>query len=402
MTHALGNRRLAVVISALGCAQIISWGSLYYSIAVLGESMRRELGVSSSLLFGAFTFSLLVSGLAAPSIGRAIDARGGRPVLCAGSVIACIAMLVMAAAQGPVSLLVASLLSGIAMSACLYEAAFITLNQIAGERYRTAVTALTLFGGLASTAFWPLSQTLLDLAGWRQALLTYAALQLLVCLPLHLLVPRAFPREGVVAKSAAPAAQAQQVAPASGSRYNYLVLAFALSSFVLAVLSVHIIGLLKDAGLSPGQAVLVATMIGPMQVLVRVLEFVFARHVGPVGVGAVSFGIMVLAMLALYFVNGYSAWAFVAAGLYGFSNGIMTIIRGTVPAVLFGREAYGALLGRLARPSFISRAMAPFAFSATLAAGLTRDGAILLLAACSVLAGFAYLRATFFAAPARP
>lgn len=388
----VSKNRLWAIVCALGAAQIISWGSFYYTIAVLGESIGRELGLSSSFLFGAFTFSLLVSGMAAPTVGRLIDQYGGRRILCAGSGVGTVALLVMAASRGPISLTLGFFLSGLAMSVCLYEAAFITLNQVSGERYRTAVTALTLWGGLASTAFWPLGHWMLEWTSWRMALLSYALMQLCICLPLHVL---SLPRWARVSNEGSGRSSHAEPAPQPDRRrYLWLALAFAIGSFVLSALSVHIIGLLKEAGLSARQAVLVATLIGPMQVLVRLLEFIFARRAGPVAVGAASFALMVAATLALYFVDGYSALPFVVALLYGFSNGIMTIIRGTVPAVLFGRQGYGLLLGRLARPAFVARAMAPFAFSLTLSLGLSRGQSILLLAFSSLLAGLAYLQAT--------
>lgn len=378
-----------MVVTALGLAQIISWGSFYYSIAVLGQAMQRDLQVDSSLLFGAFTLSLLVSGMAAPAVGRWIDRHGGRKVLCCGSLIAALAAGAWGSAQGVVSLFAAALLCGLTMAICLYEAAFITLNQLAGERYRSAITALTLYGGLASTVFWPLSQFLLGSVGWRNTLYIYAGLQLLVCLPLHWwALPAANPSSQLADRK-----ESSPPPAASGPRYYWLATGFAIGSFVLSVLSVHIIGLFKDAGLTPAQAVLVASLIGPMQVLVRVLEFVFARHAGPLAVGAMSFVLMGCATTTLLFVDGYSALPFAVAILYGFSNGSFTIVRGIVPAAMFGREGYGALLGRLARPAFVARAMAPFAFSMTLSLGLKRTEAILVLAACSVLAGIAYLRA---------
>src|SRR3569832_2458833 len=60
---------LAIAIGALGIAQIISWGSLYYAISVLGDSILCDLGFSHSMLFVAFTFSLVLSGIAAPVAG---------------------------------------------------------------------------------------------------------------------------------------------------------------------------------------------------------------------------------------------------------------------------------------------------------------------------------------------
>jgi MFS family permease len=89
------------LIASLGIAQIISWGSLYYSIGVLGPAMRGDLGVSELFLFGSFTAGLLVSGTLAPIAGRLIDARGGRLVLSLGSAAGCVAMALLAVAPNP-------------------------------------------------------------------------------------------------------------------------------------------------------------------------------------------------------------------------------------------------------------------------------------------------------------
>lgn len=376
-------------VCGLGVAQILSWGSLYYTIAVLGESMRRDLGVSETLFFGAFTLSLFLSGLAAPAAGRLIDERGGRPVLAAGSLLAALALLLLATATGPLTLALGSAVSGIAMAACLYDAAFTALNELAGASYRKAVTAVTLFGGFASTVFWPLSQVLMDAFGWRETLAVYAALQAFICLPIHLwLLPRRSSRAHAGGKAADAPAPA---AAGNTSNYAWLALAFAMGAFVFSAMSVHLITLLKSGGLTPADAVIVAALIGPMQVLGRIIEFTFARNIRPVTVGTMSFLVMLLALLALLFVQRMSPFAFLFAALYGFSNGIMTIVRATVPAELYGRVGYGVLLGKLARPAFIAKAVAPVTFSVVVAAGLERNGAILALAGCSAISLAAYL-----------
>ncbi len=386
-SQAEGSPHLMRVICGLGIAQIISWGSLYYTIAVLGESMRRDLGVSETLFFGAFTLSLFLSGLAAPAAGKLIDDKGGRPVLAAGSLLAAAALLMLATAVGPVTLALGSAVSGVAMAVCLYDAAFTALNEMAGPSYRKAVTAVTLFGGFASTAFWPLSQVLLDVVGWRNTLFLYAMLQGLICFPIHLwLLPRRAPQPPLKAAAVTDVATAGKF-----SGYAWLALAFAMGAFVFSAMSVHLISLLKSGGLSARDAVIVAALIGPMQVLGRILEFTFARNIRPVTVGTMSFLLMLLALLALLFVRDLSLLAFLFAALYGFSNGIMTIVRGTVPAEIYGRAGYGALLGKLARPAFIAKAVAPVAFSLVVAAGLVRGGAILAFAGCSVVSLVAYL-----------
>jgi MFS family permease len=384
--------RLTRLIPALGVAQIISWGSLFYAIAVLGEAMRTELGISATWLFGAFTVGLLASGIVSPAVGRLVDTRGGRVVLSWGSALGAASVAMLASAQHYTALFLGWTLAGVAMAACLYDPAFATLHQLAGGAYRRAVTALTLFGGFASTVFWPLSQWLLDRVGWRDTLWIYAALHAFVCLPLHVwCVPRSVGDASALAAVETEALVATRSArSATGIVFYALAAAFAAAAFLSATLSAHLITVLKSAGLATRDAVLVSSLIGPMQVAGRIAEFSFERRISAVSAGVLAFGLMTAGLACLAFVDGLSAVAFAFAVLYGWSNGIMTIVRGTVPATLFGRRNYGALLGRLALPAFIAKAIAPVAFTWLIATGLAQVSALWVLVTVSVaaLAGY--------------
>lgn len=388
--------RLARLIPALGVAQIISWGTLYYAIAVLGEAMRGEVGISATWLFGAFTVGLLASGIVSPAVGTLVDARGGRIVLSGGSIVGALSMATLALARDYGTLFIGWVLAGVAMGACLYDPAFATLHQLTGASYRRAVTALTLFGGFASTVFWPLSQWLLDSIGWRGALWVYAALHLGVCLPLHAwFVPgrsrsTALEEADIDEDGATAGKEARAAHPAAGTAYYALAGAFAAAAFLSATLSAHLIAQLQSAGLTARDAVLVSSLIGPMQVAGRIAEFSFARRFSALAFGGLAFGLMTAGLVSLALVDGLSAMAFTFAVLYGWSNGIMTIVRGTVPALLFGRRNYGALLGRLALPAFLAKAVAPVAFTIVLAGGLPRASALWFLVAVSLAALIAY------------
>ena len=347
-------------VCALGIAQIVSWGTLFYTIAVLGAAMRADTGVGELWLFGSFTAGLFLSGLVSPLVGRQIDAHGGRRVLASGSLLGAAACAVLATAQGPISLLAGWLLAGVAMAACLYDPAFATLHQIAGLSYRRAVTALTLFGGFASTVFWPLSQYLLDTVGWRQTFATYAVLHVVLCLPLHVAsVPAgrgAWERTPAVDPDAAPR-------PHGGPTFVWLAAALSLAAFISSAIAAHLIGLLTATGLSARDAVLIGSLIGPMQVAGRIMEFAFTRHVRALAMGTFAFALMAGALAVFTQVHGIWIVALAFAIPYGWANGIMTIVRGTVPAELFGHRGYGALLGRLALPQFVLKAVAPFALT---------------------------------------
>ena len=176
-------------VAALGSAQTLAWASSYYLPAMLAAPMARELGVTTPTVFAAFSLALVVSALLGPLAGRAIDRWGGRPVLLGTNLVFAAGLGLLAAAQGPLGLFAAWVVIGIAMGCGLYEAAFSALVRLYGPDSRNAITGITLIAGFASTVGWPLT-TLLELQfGWRGACLTWAALHLLVGLPMNAALP---------------------------------------------------------------------------------------------------------------------------------------------------------------------------------------------------------------------
>jgi hypothetical protein len=85
---------------------------------------------------------------------------------------------------------------------------------------------------------------------------------------------------------------------------------------------------------------LIGAAFGPMQVAARVVEYVFAPHLRAVTVGRIAFVLMAAALLTLSAVDGQRWLAFGFALLYGASNGILTIVRGTLPEIftLFNKK----------------------------------------------------------------
>lgn len=393
MDRARAAHPLWIVIGALGVAQIVSWGTLFYSIAVLGSALKAATGAGELLLFGSFSAGLLVSGFAAPWIGARIDAVGGRGMLAGGSLLAALACALLGVASGPVLLALGWLVAGAAMAATLYDPAFATLHQLAGPAYRRSVTILTLYGGFASTVFWPLGQTLLETWGVHVTYFVFALLHLVVCLPIHLVF---LPRGRVdveVRRGATPHAPVAGQARDPRAAFLWLAAALSIASFAAAAISAHLLLLLQEGGLSAREAVAIGALIGPMQVVGRVMEFSFARQVSAIAAGSIAFATLAGALLLLPLAGSVFALAVFFAMLYGWSNGVMTITRGTVPEVLFGSQGYGALLGRLAQPQFLARALAPAALAGVLVLPGGRALGLFALAVGGLLALVAYVAA---------
>jgi hypothetical protein len=380
------------LVPALGIAQIISWGALYYAIAVLGASIGGDLGLSPAHVFGAFSAGLLLSGLTAPVAGRAIDRWSGRIVLTMGSVVAALALFFLSRVSSALEYYLAWCLGGVAMGLTLYDPAFATLSQHFVTSYRKALTALTLFGGFASTVFWPLAQLCLVHLGWRDTLAVFATLELAVCLPLHWWL---IPARGRTGRGEGPDERqgAQRPPPASTApQFVALASSFALNAFVFSAMSAHLIGMMRGGGMTADDAVWIAALIGPMQVVGRIVEITVGRNLRAATVGVIAVGLLIVAMLVLLAgprISVSAALIFVV--FYGLSNGVMTIVRGTVPAEFFGRAAYGSLLGRLAAPSLVARAAAPVALASLAAPQISPQGSILVLLLLAALSAAAFI-----------
>ena len=386
MDEGASGVELRRVVVALGLAQIVSWGTLFYSIAVLGPPMARALGIGDVMLYGSFTGALFVSGIVSPWVGQRIDRHGGRGVLAGGSLLGAIACAILALAGNGVTMLGGWLLAGVAMGACLYDPAFATLFRVSGASYRRMVTALTLFGGFASTVFWPLSQYLLETLGWRTAFGVHAACNALIGIPLHLaFVPPASHR---VVAHAAPGDGVE--APGTRSTFIWLAAALAIAAFLASSISAHLVVLLASGGLAARDAVLVGALIGPMQVAGRIMEFAFSSRLSPLTVGTLAFTLLATALIVLCVVHGIWIVALLFALLYGWSNGVMTIVRGTVPSALFGSRDFGALLGRLAQPQFILKSFAPLAVTLLFTLDETKRISLYVLASAAIAALAAY------------
>ena len=355
------RRKRGVVVSTLGITQTLSWASTYYLTAVFADPVSADLHLSRTWFFGIFSAALLLSGLLGPLAGRIIDRHGGRDVLAATNLVFAAGLVLLSFASGTASLALAWAVIGAGMGFGLYEAAFATVTGLYGREARNAITGITLFAGFASTVGWPASAFFIDTFGWRGAALAWAALHLLIGLPLNrLLVPKAPPPP--------PAAGPVADAPA-GIPGTMIVLAcvFGATWFVSTALASHLPRLLEAMGAAPAAAVLAASLVGPAQVAARVAEFTLLRKTSPMISARLATGLHPVGAVLLAVLGPVAAIPFVL--LHGGGNGMLTIARGTLPLALFGPAGYGLRTGLLAAPARILQGFAPLLF------GMVLDGA---------------------------
>ncbi len=347
------NRPLTVAV--LGTTQTLSWGSSYYLPAILATPVAAEFGVSRAMVFGVFSGALLLTAVLGPAAGRQIDLRGGRDVLAVSNLVFAAGLALMGLAPNLPVFVLAWAIVGLGMAMGLYDAAFATLAGLYGKDARNSITGITLIAGFASTVGWPTTALMEAEWGWRGACLGWAALHVLLGLPLNrLLIPRAPPPEKAAAAAGA-AGPAPRVA-------DMALLAFVLATagFSASALGAHLPGLLQAAGATAAVAVAAGTLLGPAQVGARILEFTFLRKISPLvsaRIAAAAHPVAVAVLLA-----GGAPMAAVFVLIHGAGNGMLTITRGTLPLALFGPVGYGRRQGLITAPARASQALAPFAF----------------------------------------
>lgn len=364
----------AAVVVALGITQIIGYGTLYYSFSTLAPQMGRDLGLPEAWIFAALSVSLFLGSLFAPQAGRWADRYGAGRLMAFGSVLASVALVAAALAPEKISFVLALVAMEVAGCFVLYGTAFVAVVQTGGAKGKTGITHLTLIAGFASTLFWPLTDWLAAHFDWRSIYLLFAGLNLFICLPLHGWIAR-FPAdlEGRGSPTTSTPASEQPVTGPSPTRqalaerlFPLMLAGFALQGFVLSAILVHMVPLVTALG-SGTAGVYVSMVFGPAQVLSRLVNMVLGATLVQTRLAVIAAAMLPLALLILLLSAPFIPGVLVFVALTGLGSGLISIVGGTLPLELYGRQGYGRRLGVVTAARQVSAAFAPFALSAMMA-----------------------------------
>ncbi len=326
------RRHPRVLIGALGSAQIVSWGTTYYAFPLFVLPMAESLGWSLTLLNGAATGGLLVTGLCAYPVGALIERHGGRYIMAAGSLSAAALLALWSTIADPYAFYGIWLALGVCMAAILYEPVFAVLTQHFGTDARRAITALTLIAGFAGTVFIPLIETLIGYLPWRRVLLILAAFNLAICVPIHWWVTPerrpAHPKLDEGDETAGNSNQSPMRERLGNPVFWGLAVWFSAWSATTSGVMFQIVPYLKSIGVDTATMLIAVALVGPMQVTGRVIMMLFGERARTVVVGALATLLLPASVLSLILLPPELRWLGVFAVGFGIANGILTILRG--------------------------------------------------------------------------
>jgi len=348
------NKGLSITVR-LGINQIIGWGSSFYLPAILAVPISTSLGIQTQDFFWAFTFSLLLSGLLGPQVGKAIDRLGGRAVLPFGSLAFALGLTLLSVSSNQMMLVMAWLLIGVGGSMGNYDSAFATAVSFFGAKSNRVIAGITVFAGFSSTISWPLTSFLEQTIGWQQAVFFWALLHLVIGLPLNMSIPKIAKKE--VPDMTGPIRKIIK----NKFRFDVLIVIFAvmfaLEGFIVSSVNTTLPFLLSELGASTGVALISATILGPSQVLARILILIPGKIMTPMRVAALSIAAHPVGVLLLWLFGVNALVPFVI--LHGIGVGLNPFIRGSLPLLFFGADRFGQRQGYMMMLSKIVSALSP-------------------------------------------
>ncbi|ALV53473.1 MFS transporter [Streptomyces althioticus] len=381
-----GDRsRPRAVLPALCATQIVSWGIVYYAFPVLNPQITSETGWPAGATTAAFSLGLVVSALTGIRVGRILDRRGPRAVMTTGSVVGVVSLLIVAAAPNIPVFIAGWTLAGLAMAATFYQPAFAALTRWWAPEHVRALTIVTLAGGLASTAFAPLTAALAGHLSWRYTYLVLAGILAAVTIPAHALALRA-PWPNPATAPARTGTSAGAAGVVRSRPFLLLATAFTLSAFAMYAVVVALVPLLLERGYTTSQSAWALGIGGAGQTLGRTLYAALARRTAATARTMILIALGGLTTAAFAAVPGPYALLIAVSVVAGMVRGNLTLLQATAITDRWGATHYGRLSGVLAAPATTAAALAPFA-GAALATPLGGYGPLfLLLASVSVAA----------------
>lgn len=338
----------------LSVIQLVAWGVLYFSFSVFLPAMEDEFGWSSTVLAGGFSVALLISGLAAPSVGRWIDERGPRGLMTLAAIGGTLGVVAWSYSASLPAYFFAWAVIGLAMAGILYPPAFAAIVRANPENARRAILIVTLIGALASTVFWPLAGLLDSLVGWRSALRILAVVLAMIVVPLAVLLP-----SGRVPPGQPAAREAQPAPSARPGGFARLSIGLMVVDAVGVALTAYLVVFLVEQGMTLQFAAVIAGL-GGMAKLGGRLFLALARHTSAFNLLRASIVIQAGAIVAPLFWPTSEAAVTMVLG-YGAMTGARTVLRPALLVERYGPSGFGRRNGLLQLYTTLAKSAGPLA-----------------------------------------
>ncbi len=328
-----------LLTATIGCG-LGAAGIVFYSFGLFVTPLQEALGWSRGQVTATMFYGSLGLVLAAPPLGYLLDRVGVRAVVLVAIPALSVMLFVLAQFDGSLqsfyALFFLTMVAGTGTTAILYTRA------VAGsfDAMRGLALGITLVGpGAAAMLMPPFMQTVIAGHGWRAGFLVLAVLSI-AAWPLVFCWLEPALRKRHASELAVPQGMGRRAALATRTFWT-IVFGFGATAIACSALLVHLVPMLRDAGLDGGRAARIAALVGVGVIVGRIgigwlIDRAFAPYVAAVIFLVTAGGCLLLA------VSGVTM-APLAAFLIGFSLGAEVDLIAYLTSRYFGLRHYGFL-----------------------------------------------------------
>jgi MFS family permease len=356
-----------VVVAGAFAILFMAYGA-QYSFGVFLSAMLDELGWSRTSLSGAFSLYAFVYTALALVAGRLTDRWGPRAVIAAGAVFLGAGWVAMSGVREPWHPYVFyGVVAAVGMSA-----AFVPCSATVARwfvRRRGLAVGLAFGGmGLGTLVLPPVAHVLTTRVGWRWAYVIFGV-AIFIVLNLVATIMRRDPESSGLGPDgdAAPARpgeadeqrHAWTLARASRTRAFWMVLALFAATWVPVFGPlVHLVPMARGLGIAPLLAATLVSALGFCALVGRLVMGAASDRMGRRPTLAIGLALQIVAFAALA-SSGSLAGLYLAAALFGFSYGGVSVLFPVMVTDFFGREHAGSLVGLLFATTGAMAALGP-------------------------------------------
>lgn len=362
----------------LGVTQIVTWGVLYYTPAIIFHASCRTAAEALQSMT-AWSTGLIGAAIVAPMVGARVDRGGAAGILPGGVLLGVAGCFLWIGTTNVVFRGLSALLLGLSSAFALYEPLFAWVLRERSQGHED-IARITLIGGLAAPLMVPVDALLLQQWGWRHTVLLHTALLVFVAFYYRSLFRRE-PRYSVpLATKALNARSRVERLPVDRGGRAALFLAFTAYGIVSTVLGIFAFpllrapGLLSSSGNSAAVSATAVSLLGGAKVVARLLCFTPAWRSRGAQAGVYVALLLLVSLLLLPLVLGQPLGILFFCLLYGAANGLMTVVAPLVTARFCRVEGFGAFSGRVRRVVALACAGVPLGVTGVMQLSGVIDG----------------------------
>ena len=392
------------IILAAFVTQFVAIGMQNYIIGPFTVPMIDEFGWSRAEFTSARSIGQMVAAFTGFFIGAGVDRWGGRPFILAGLVVLSVSLFALGGVQSLGQWIV---INGVALTVGSAMIGNLVVNVTLGKWFvtqRGRAVALAAMGiSLSGVLLPPITTTLVDTLGWREAWHVLGIAAAILIFPAALVIRRSpedygMNPDGHTAEQMATelgdkarldyaSSMTRRQAMRTG-RFYTLVVAFGLFQISITVMLLQTVPFMTDAGYS---RIVAASMISLTSIPAFIskpfwgilIDRYSARPLAAIGAGITGFSLIII-VLAVQVKNDMLVYG--AFLLMGVGWGGLVSLQEVIWATFFGRRYLGSVRATAMPFTFALTALGPVMAAGYYDRAGNYDNAFLAMAVCNLIA----------------